>query len=210
METIIKKDEWERYDLFKHYDDSDNPFIIITIPIDVTNLYHYTKSNNVSFYCTMGYVLNKAVNKIDGFKYRKINDEIVYYDNIRSNYTDMINENLIGYFSIDYSDDFNKYVVDFNQTRNDLFNGKIKNVDTTRYDEVWFSCAPWFNFNSLVTPFNKKVTIPQFIWDRFRFNDNKVEVNLMIMVHHGFIDGFQLNKAIKIIEEEINNFKGDE
>ncbi len=30
------------------------------------------------------------------------------------------------------------------------------------------------------------------------------------MVHHGFIDGFQLNKAIKLIEEEINNFKGDE
>ena len=210
MKTVIKKDKWERYDLFKHYDDETNPFIYITIPVDVSNIYHYSKNNNVSFYCTMGYVLTKAINKVDGFKYRKEGDDIVYYDKINSNYTDMITENRIGYFTIDYQENFHDYVVAFNEARMDLIAGKNKNVDVLNHDEVWLSCAPWFNFNSLVTPFNKAVTIPQIIWDKFKKHDNQVEVNLMIMVHHGFIDGFQLNKAIKIIEEEINNFKGDE
>ena len=63
---------------------------------------------------------------------------------------------------------------------------------------------------SLIPPYDKSNTIPQFIWDKFNKDNNKVTTNLMIMVHHGFADGFQIGQVIKLIQEEINNFKGDE
>ena len=69
---------------------------------------------------------------------------------------------------------------------------------------------PWFEFNSAVPPFNKENTIPQFIWDKFKKENDIVKTNLMIMVHHGFVDGYHIGKFINLLQENINNFKGEE
>ncbi|MBO4246178.1 MAG: hypothetical protein J5892_05540 [Bacilli bacterium] len=207
---VIDKNTWDRKDLFMHYDSCNNPFIYLTIPIDITNLYHFSKENNYPFYPTMGYVINKAVNQVDAFKYRKVDDEIIFYENINSNYTEMINEEKIGYFKVNYNSNFKAYIDEYNNQLKALKNGLLTSVDTLNHDEIWFSCAPWFNFTSLITPFNKETTIPQFIWDKFNKENDQVSINLMIMVHHGFADGYQINRFIKILETEINNCKGEE
>ena len=74
-------------------------------------------------------------------------------------------------------------------------------------DEVWISCIPWFSFSGLITPFSKEVTIPQFIWDKYRRVEDKYYTNLMIMIHHGFADGSHLAKFIEILQKNIEQFK---
>ena len=71
MKTVIDVSEWERYDLFKHYEEETNPFVILTTTIDITNTYNIAKASNSSMYATLGYLITKTVNQIDGFKYRK-------------------------------------------------------------------------------------------------------------------------------------------
>ena len=53
------------------------------------------------------------------------------------------------------------------------------------------------------------VPLTKRYWDKSPEND-KVTTNLMIMVHHGFVDGYGVGKCIETIQNEINNFKGDE
>ena len=81
-----------------------------------------------------------------------------------------------------------------------------KDLDVNNeHGEIWYSCVPWFNFSQVLTPFNKKVTIPQLIWDKFMFENDKVYVNLMIMVHHGFVDGFHLKEFLQTFEDIVKN-----
>ena len=68
------------------------------------------------------------------------------------------------------------------------------------------STASWFSFNNLVTPFSKKVLIPQFIWDKYTLKDNEYYINLMIMIHHGFADGYNINEFKTKLEENIDTF----
>jgi len=72
------------------------------------------------------------------------------------------------------------------------------------------SCQPWFNFTGVIPPFDKSITIPQLIWDRFTFEGNRCYINLMIMVHHGFADGYHIGKLIEKIENTIQNIKDSE
>ena len=87
---------FERKELFKHYNEMDNPFIIMTVPLNVTNVVNYCKIHK-HFYATMGFLVGKAVNDVDGFKYRYKNDRFYYFDKLVVNFTEKVDEQ-IGFF----------------------------------------------------------------------------------------------------------------
>ena len=74
-------------------------------------------------------------------------------------------------------------------------------------NEIWLSCEPWFTFTGFIPPFDKEITIPQFIWDKYENIDGKYYIDLMIMVHHGFADGYHIGKFIELLNENIRVFK---
>ena len=159
-------------------------------------------------YPTIGYMITKTVNEFDAFKYRVEGNDIVKYDDVISNYTENIDGEIIYFFDVDYADNILDYNGIFINTREYAKNNK----DNLTYakNEIWLSCAPWFSFNTITPPYNHDNTTPQFIWDKFNKENDKVTTNLMVMVHHGFIDGYQLGEFYKRLEENIYNFKGDE
>ena len=210
MKTVIDVSKWERYDLFRHYEEDTNPFVILTTPLDITNAYNIAKETNSSMYATLGYLITKVVNKVDGFRYRKEDNEIVVYDHINANFTENIHDGKIGFFTVKDDNSYKEFVDCFESKRNNLFEVKKNDPSIIHYDEIWMSCVPWFEFNGVIPPFNKDNSIPQFIWDKFKKEEDKVTIHLMLLVHHGFIDGYGIGKFINLLQEEINNFKGDE
>lgn len=195
---------FKRIELFNHYHKCDNPFVIVTTKIDVTNIVNYCRQHK-NFYATLGFFITKTVNQIDAFKYRYSNGKFYYCDEIRSNYTQMFEDNNIGYFGLSAINDFNQYIEEFLKVQ-EIFLKDNKYSTESDLDEIWLSCSPWFSFTSLIPPFNKEVSIPQFIWDKYQCTNGKYYVNLMIMVHHGFADGFHIGKFITLLEENINSF----
>ena len=196
---------FKRQELFNHYNSCDNPFIIITVKIDVTNVVEFCKQNK-NFYGTLGYLVTKTVNNIDAYKYRCIDNKIYYFDKINSNYTEYYDEDLIGYYPVKYQDDYKEYITEFVKTKKEYVENKKYDTEN-KYNEIWLSCSPWFKFTSLVPPFSKSNTIPQFIWDKYELEGDKYYVNMMIMLHHGFGDGSHIARFIKDLENNIRNFK---
>lgn len=195
---------FKRKELFDHYHSCDNPFIICTIPIDVTNVVKYCKEHK-NFYATMGFLITKTVNQIEEFKYRYKGGKIYYCDIINSNFTQMYEDNTIGFFGFPYTNDFNQYIENYLETQNEFKKNK-ELITENNIDEIWLSCEPWFSFSSFIPPFDKKISIPQFIWDKFENVDGRYNLNLMIMIHHGFADGFHVAKFINLLKENIISF----
>ena len=188
--------DFERIDLFNHYNSKYNPFIFLTTKVDITNIYNKCKNH----YASIGYFITLAANKIDNFKYRNENGKIYKYDILKSNFTIMFEESQdIWFFTCEPKDNYNDFIKEFKSKKDELFNNH--RLDTYTDDgELWFSCTPWYNFSSLITPFDKSVTIPQFLWDKFSFESDRCYINLMIMAHHGFVDGYH----IKLFLDEFN------
>lgn len=196
-------ENFNRQELFNHFNSGENPFLILTTKIDVTSVVDYCKIHK-NFYPTMGYIITKTVNDIENFKYRYKDNKIYYCDVINSNYTQMIGED-IGFFDVPYTDDYNKYIESFLDIQSKFINGEY-NLFENVLDEIWLSCAPWFSFTGLIPPYNKENSIPQFIWDKYELVNGKYYINLMIMIHHGFADGSHIAKFIKLLNENIQKF----
>lgn len=194
---------FEREELFKHYNEMDNPFILMTIPLNITRVVEYCKIHK-HFYATMGFLVGRAANGIDGFKYRYKDGRYFYCDSLAVNFTEKVNEQ-IGFFDCD-SEILEDFVVEFDEKKSRLGSYDDANEEN-REDVIWVSCFPWAKFNGLVSPHDKSITIPQFIWDKYEEINGEYYCNMMIMVHHGFADGYHVGMFIEKLNEYIEKLK---
>jgi len=195
---------FKRTELFKHYHSFTNPFIITTTKIDITNVVNYCKIRK-NLYGTLGYLIAKTANNIEEFKYRYKEGKIYFCQEIKPNYVGKYDDDTIGYFDVPLKDNFKEYINDFKIIQEQFKKSKKYSLEND-LNEIWLSCQPWFNFSSLVPTYDKEISIPQFIWDKYELIDNKYYINLLIMVHHGFADGYHVGKFINDLQELINNF----
>lgn len=196
-------DNFKRHELFQRYNNMQNPFIIMTVSVRVTNLVNYSKVHK-HFYAMFGYLIGKAVNEVKEFRYRYVDSKYFLCDKVGVSYTEKTDDEIV--FFDCFEEDREKFVSEYDKKKEQvlLLN---KSIAEEREDVIWISCEPWFNFSSLVAPFDKSITIPQFIWDRYVEKDGEYYCNLMIMVHHGFADGQHIGEFLRILDEEINNLK---
>lgn len=197
MKKEIKN--FNRYELFNHYNEKDNPFVIVTTKVDITNIYNKCKN----YYASIAYFITLAVNKIDNFKYRYENGKFYIYDVVRPNFTETFDDMNIGFFTCDLKENYNSFIYEYKNIKQKFLNSH-ECYTSNEQDEIWLSCTPWFSISSVVSPFDKNITIPQFLWDKFSFENNRCYISLSIMAHHGFVDGYHislfLNEFNKIIE----------
>lgn len=202
---IVKKriDSYERENDFREYDQKTNPFIILTTEIDITNIYKLCQ-NKKHYYATMGYYLTKAMNRVEEFKYSY--KEGVFYksDMIHPAFTDIREDNRIGFYTCPLKDDLDDFLTSFDETKKSFLNGTYvrENIDDST---VWLTCQPWYNYSSLVPPFDKNILNPQLVWDKFALKNDRCFINLTIIIHHGFVDGYHIGKFISAINSEIDS-----
>lgn len=199
---MVEVEDFSRKNLFEHYNDMESPFIIMTVPLDVTNVVQYTKVHK-HFYATLGFIIGKAINEVDAFKYRYKDGKYYYCPRISPNFTQRVDNNL-GFYDCD-SLDYEEFIREYDDKKSKV--GKFTLETEERIDVVWLSCFPWASFSSLVSPHDKSITIPQLIWDKYVLKDGRYICNLMIMVHHGFADGYDVGKLIEKINYYIEDFK---
>lgn len=196
--------EFKREKLFKQFHSNSNPFIIVTVPVDVTNIVNYCKKYK-NFYATVGYLITKTANQMDAFKWRYENDEFHYYGNLLPSFAQKLSDDEIGYFDCEYREDYQEFIHFFNEIQNQFYKeGKSLSSPTNR--AIWFSCIPWFSITSCIPPFDKNNTIPQFIWDKYEQKNGRYQFHLMILVHHGFADGYHISQFLELFQKEIENF----
>lgn len=187
---------FDRIDLFQQYNKRDNPFLYLTTKVDITNIYKKCKH----YYGSLAYFFNVAINKIDNFKYRYEDGKIYKYDEVRPNFTEMYDGENISFFSCEMKASYEEFMNNYLKVRDKFLHNK-KYQDDISNGEIWFSCFPWGNISGLITPYDKSITIPQFIWDKFSFENDHVFINLTIMVHHGFVDGHHIGLFLKYFNE---------
>ena len=200
MKTKINN--FDRIDLFNHYNEETNPFLYLTTKIDITNIYNKCKYH----YPSIAFFLHQSIEKIDNFKYRYENGQFYYYDHLKLNFTEKRDDGNIAFFNVDYTNNYKEFMDNYLKIKEQFMKSKELEVNND-HGEIWYSCVPWFNFSQVLTPFNKKVTIPQLIWDKFMFENDKVYVNLMIMVHHGFVDGYHIKEFLQSFEDIVQNIE---
>jgi chloramphenicol O-acetyltransferase type A len=208
LKTLLDIEIWPRKEHFLFFKQMEEPFFGLTVEINCTKAYQTAKALNTSFFV---YYLHKtivAVNTIESFRYRIIDDKIYVFDRINASATIMRDDNSFGFSLIEYSPNFEVFAAntfeEIQRIKNTpgLFTREFPNENV-----IHFSAIPWVNFISLshARSYTFADSCPKISFGKMMIDDNgKRTMSMSIHVHHGLMDGFHVGQFIDCFQELMN------
>ena len=197
------------YECFINY---DNPIFSLQTRLDVTKLVKYSKKTKSSFFANMLYLVAKAVNNIEEFKYRLKDKKLIAYDTIDASFVVKGVDDIILTRQVEFND-YAKFYLD---TRKMIDDAKKSTAleefsNRNRNDVFYVSTTPWLDFTSMSNPYDVKneyiSSIPRITWGKFVKKGFKYYMSVDIACHHALIDGYQVSTAFSLIQSYIYDIK---
>ena len=206
MKQKLILDTWNRKEHFLFFKQMEEPFFGVTVTIDCTAAYENAKQLGVSFFTYYLHKTLSAVNAIEPFRYRIINDEVYVFDQIDASTTILREDKTFGFSLIEYHAD----IIVFSEITKKEIN-RIQNTTgllTTAYPEnlIHFSALPWINFTSFshARSFTFPDSCPKISFGKMIENNRNKTMSMSIHVHHGLMDGIHVGEFIDHFEKLMN------
>ena len=201
----INKTTWPRAELFDFFSAVSYPFYSVTFRVDVTNLHRYTKTHGLSFYYSLSYLVAKAVNAVENFRYTIREGEIYLLDQRIPSLTDLHPG----------SEQFHIVTLPL---REDMaaFCAAVKarsEAQTTLLDQddetdalIYISCTPWFDLTGCTNErdFDRDDAIPRITWGKYVETNGRETLGMSLEVNHRFIDGYHLGQFYQKLQASID------
>jgi len=199
-------DTWNRKEHFQFFKQMEEPFFGITISIDCTKAYAKAKELNVSFFT---YYLHKtllAVNTIEPFRYRIIDDEVYIFDTIDASATILREDKTFGFSLMEYAES----LTDFAEiTKKEIARIQVTPGLITRdfaINLIHFSALPWINFTSYshARSFTFPDSCPKISFGKMMEENGKKTMAMAVHVHHALLDGYHIGEFVALFQELMN------
>ena len=207
----IDLDKWKGKKHFLWFSKYEMPYYGFTSKIDCTNFYDFVKKNNLPFYITMLYVVTKALNRIEEFRLRIIDNELYRVSIAHPAFTIMTDSGVYDNCECEYDEDYNI----FRKRASEAIEKGKKQVDiskmdnSNRYDQIYITSIPWISISTCYHPMtlNKEDCFPRIVWDKLVDENGKKTMNFSIQVNHCVCDGYPLSQGFIEIQNVINNIE---
>ena len=206
MKQKLDLNSWNRKEHFLFFKQMEEPFYGITTTVDCTKAYAKAKELGVTFF---SYYLHKtlsAVNAIENFRYRIIEDEVYVFDVIDASATIMREDTTFGFSYMPYAEN----PIDFAQ----IVQNEIERIQTTtgvftrEYPEnlIHFSALPWINFSSLshARSFSWPDSCPKISYGKLLDENGIKSMPISVHVHHGLVDGYHVGLFLDALQQLMN------
>jgi chloramphenicol O-acetyltransferase type A len=206
MKQKLDLNSWNRKEHFLFFKQMEEPFYGITTTIDCTKAYAKAKVLDVSFF---SYYLHKtlsAVNAVENFRYRIIEDEVYVFDVIDASATVMREDTTFGFSYMPFTEDINEFtqIVQTEIERMQTTTG----VFTREYPDnlIHFSALPWINFTSLfhARSFTWPDSCPKISVGKLTEENGKKSMPISVHVHHGLADGYHVGLFLEKLQQFMN------
>lgn len=199
---------WERAELFTFYIERMRIVMSLTADIDVTPLVSFAKERDLKFYPAMIWVVSKAVNSRDEFKYGwDAAGNLIKWDCISPSYADFHTEDeKFTKLVTEYSGDLFEFHERF---RSDRERYKDLRDVTEAQPENHFdvSCLPWLRYRSFdMHVFDEgKFLAPVVTWGKYALEGGRLTMPLTMNIHHAVADGFHLSRFFTDVQGLIDS-----
>ena len=145
----IDMDTYPRLGHFKHFLTMANPFLSVTVQVDLSEWLPRIKKSGLPFFLSFQYALVRAANRIPEFRQRIVGEAIVEYDYCDPSYTYGLPDGTYRYCSANTGQPLAQYLKEARGSEEEALREEhlTEHEDVLRY--LFISCNPWFTYTSL-------------------------------------------------------------
>ena len=199
---VIDEKTWARTMHCMVFRNSVEPAFCVTFEADITNFKQKIKEQRFSFTIAMVYAVCKCANKIEAFRYRFLDGQIVLFDRIDTAFTYLNPETeLFKVVNVPMIDGIKEYVELATKTAREqmeYFTGSLGN------DVFQCSPMPWVTYTHIshTNSGKKDNATPLFDWGKYYEKDGKIVIPISVQAHHSFVDGLHIGQFV----DRLQNF----
>lgn len=205
---IIDIERWDRKEYYQHFKTFEEPFYGIVSNIQCTESYNYCKKNNISFFAYYLFYSMLSLNKVEEFKYRIIDDDVVKYEKIHTTCALGRKDGSYAHSFISYTENFQEFIEELDKEKERINNIKGLGIteNTSRYDVIHCSPVPWISFSGLThaRKYSLNDSIPKISFGKIKIEHQKIYMPVSFNAHHGLSDGFHAGLFYKYLEQYLN------
>ena len=204
MDRYIDVEQWARKDAYRLFSKGYLPFFAVTTPLDVTELYRFTKKEGLSFYRAMVYSVTRAMNELEPFRLRIRKDGVAVCGTVSPSYTTAGKDGAFGITNVDYIP--GETLADFCRRALETEARQTEGMvveDDVRDDLIFISSVPWFVTTSVLQeqPLDPDDSFPRVLWDRVREEKGRMLVNFTVQLNHRLLDGSHVRDLLLRMNE---------
>ena len=203
MKTIDIK-TWKRREHFEFLAKYDEPWFGIVSEVDCSRAYSTAKAQGHSFFAWYLHKSLLAVNGIDEFRYRIIDEQIVDYEEIHASSTIGRSDGTFAYSFIRFSPDFPTFNQALQEETAQVQNSTGLRLDpeAVRQDVIHYSSLPWKKFTGLThaRDFKTADSVPKITFGKAYSEGDKKLMAVSINAHHGLVDGLQAAQFLELFQ----------
>lgn len=200
----------DRFDLF---DRMDSPAVNICFAMELPDFRPWCKEQGLGTFHVMLCAVLRAVLKIENFRYRILDGQVIEIDRLVPSFTVMNQHGDLNFAQFDWSDDVREFVARGRAAGAEAsamteLNLKYRTMlPREAKEQVFVTCIPWLDFTSIQHPTTTLAVpdIPSLAWGRFRDAANgRLQLPFSVQAHHGFVDGYHIHLLAQQIAVELD------
>lgn len=196
---------WNRKQHFNHFNALADPYFGVTIPFDVSNAYKKSKDTGSSFFAIYLHSCMKAINAVENFKYRIIDNEVFECDAIHASSTLLRADNTFGFSFINFTENFNEFNANIQKEKQRINETTDLYPPVNGLNCIHCSALPWFSFTSQKEPFSgTKDSVPKLAFSKTYKEKESLLMNVGISVNHTLIDGYHVGQFAELFQINLN------
>lgn len=201
--------DWPRQALFSFFSQIDHPFYTVSLRLDVTKLYAYTKARGLSFYHALVYFCTQSLNTVENFRYT-----------IRGGGVYLLPRRLPSFTHLKKGSDLFQIITPpyapsleaFCRTAAEKAASQTAFLDQGEEtdDLIYFSCLPWFDLTCCTNERNidPDDAIPRICWGKYVERDGRKELGLSLELNHRLVDGVHIGRFYEALQGSLDALDG--
>lgn len=191
----------EQYDYFRSL---ANPYVGVTVNVDVTALLEWTKANHSSFFLSFLYATVRAANSVPELRRRIRGEQMVEYANCPSSHTVALGNGSYCYCQLEVNrtlEDFLAYAAE----AQDYARDHPTLEDGEDGESLFFvSCVPWLSYTSMIQPVPVPAdSNPRITWGKYFRQGEQTLMPVTLLAHHALVDGIHIARFYEALDREM-------
>lgn len=213
---VIPAEENPRADHFKYFLSMPNPFLTVTVQVDITQWLARIKKEGRPFFLSFLYDVSAAANSVPELRRRIRDGKIIEYCVCGASYTVALDDGTYRYCDIRTDLPFAEYLEKAQAAQKEVLKEEHLTESEDPESRFFVSCLPWTSYSAVSLPqpalYN---SVPNIIWGRY-YKENRlaekdgvptveerVKIPVTLMVSHALADGLHVSRFFASLEKRL-------
>nr|WP_122011782.1 CatA-like O-acetyltransferase [Maliibacterium massiliense] len=206
---VLSMDAYPRSKHFAYFKDMAQPYVGVTVQVDITGFYARVKKEGLPFFLSFLYLVSHAANAVPELRQRINGEGIIEYQRCPTSHTLALPDNTYCYCKLESDCTFEAFLTHAAQAQaRARAQQSLEDTGDARA-LLFISTLPWLTYESLIQPVPAPAdSNPRITWGRCHRQGDQVLMPVSILCHHALVDGRHIAQFYQHLQEEMLGFAG--